>query len=191
MPDARLTMWHTDEIAAFNVQLKPLRAEDLDQLRLWRNSPEVSSQMLDQTEISPEQQQQWFERISSDKRQMQFVIYYKNQKVGACNLKSPTALAVAECDSVETGFYLGEAKYRGTILAFFAALALNQYAFEQLGVKLLKAQVKSSNSAALRFNGQLGYQPDALQPSDGMVAMTLVPQAHQNAAAKFATFIRN
>ncbi len=186
-----LQMWHTDEVAAFNVVLKPVQQADLEQLRLWRNSADIRSQMLDQTPISAEQQQQWFERISSDKRQMQFVIYYKNQKVGACNLKSPTALAVAECDSVETGFYLGEAKYRGTILAFFAALALNQYAFEQLGVKLLKAQVKSSNSAALRFNGQLGYQPDALQPSDEMVAMTLVPQAHQNAAAKFATFIRN
>ena len=191
MPDARLTMWHTDEIAAFNVQLKPLRAEDLDQLRLWRNSPEVSSQMLDQTEISPERQKLWFERVSSDRRQMQFVIYYKNQQVGACNLKSPTALTVAECDSLETGFYLGEAKYRGTILAFFAALALNQYAFEQLGIKLLKAQVKSSNSAALRFNQQLGYQTDAVQPSEDMVAMTLVPKAHQDAAAKFATFIRN
>ncbi|MDF3125813.1 GNAT family N-acetyltransferase [Rheinheimera sp. 1928-s] len=191
MPDARLTMWHTDEIAAFNVLLKPLQQDDLAQVLIWRNSPEVSSHMLDQSEISPERQQSWFERISSDRRQMQFVICYKNQKVGACNLKSPTALAVAECEAVETGFYLGEAKYRGTILAFFAALALNQYAFEQLGIKLLKAQVKSTNSAALRFNEQLGYQADALQSSSEMVTMTLVQQAHQDAAAKFATFIRN
>ena len=186
-----LQMWHKDEISAFNVQLKPLQQDDLAQVLIWRNSPEVSSQMLDQTQISPEQQQSWFERISSDRRQMQFVIYYKNQQVGACNLKSPTALAVAECDSLEAGFYLGEAKYRGTILAFFAALALNQYAFDHLGIKLLKAQVKSTNNAALRFNQQLGYQADALQPLSEMVAMTLVPQAHLDAAAKFATFIRN
>lgn len=184
-------MWHKEDISAFNVVLKPLQLNDLEQLRLWRNSPEISSQMLDQAEISAEQQQSWFERISSDPRQMQFVIYYKNQKVGACNLKSPTALTVAECDSLETGFYLGEAKYRGTILAFFAALALNQYAFEQLGKKTLKAVVKNTNSAALRFNEQLGYQPDAIQLSSEMVTMTLVPQAHRDAAAKFATFIRN
>jgi UDP-4-amino-4,6-dideoxy-N-acetyl-beta-L-altrosamine N-acetyltransferase len=184
-------MWHKEDISAFNVVLKPLQQEDLAQVLIWRNSPEVSTQMLDQSEISPEQQQSWFERISSDPRQMQFVIYYKNQKVGACNLKSPTALAVAECDGLEAGFYLGEAKYRGTILAFFAALALNQYAFEQLAVKTLKAVVKSSNNAALRFNEQLGYQADAVQPSEDMVAMTLIPQAHQQAAAKFATFIRN
>lgn len=184
-------MWHKDEVSAFNVVLKPLLSDDLEQLRLWRNSPEISSQMLDQREISTVQQQSWFERICSDKRQMQFVIYYKNQKVGACNLKSPTALAVAECDSIETGFYLGEAKYRGTILAFFAALALNQYCFEQLAVRTLKAVVKNTNSAALRFNEQLGYQADAIQPSGEMLAMTLVHQAHQNAATKFATFIRN
>ncbi|MDR7119221.1 GNAT family N-acetyltransferase [Rheinheimera soli] len=191
MLQTALQMWHKDEMAAFNVLLKPLQPDDLEQLRLWRNSPEISNQMLDQAEISAEQQQSWFERICSDQRQMQFVIYYKNQKVGACNLKSPTALTVTECEAVETGFYLGEAKYRGTILAFFAALALNQYAFEQLGKKTLLAQVKNTNSAALRFNEQLGYQPDALQPSGEMVAMTLVPQAHRDAAAKFATFIRN
>jgi UDP-4-amino-4,6-dideoxy-N-acetyl-beta-L-altrosamine N-acetyltransferase len=184
-------MWHKADISAFNVVLKPLQLNDLEQLRLWRNSPEISSQMLDQAEISAEQQHSWFERICSDQRQMQFVIYYKNQKVGACNLKSPTALTVTESEAVETGFYLGEAKYRGTILAFFAALALNQYAFEQLGKKTLLAQVKNTNSAALRFNEQLGYQPDAIQPSGEMVAMTLVPQAHRDAAAKFATFIRN
>lgn len=186
-----LQMWHQDEMAAFNVLLKPVQQDDLEQLRVWRNCPEIRSQMLDQREISPQQQQRWFEAICSDKRQMQFVIYYKNQKVGACNLKSPTALAVAECETVDTGFYLGEAKYRGTILAFFAALALNQYAFQQLGIRQLQAQVKSSNSAALRFNQQLGYQADAVQPSAEMVAMTLVPEAHQNAATKFATFIRN
>jgi UDP-4-amino-4,6-dideoxy-N-acetyl-beta-L-altrosamine N-acetyltransferase len=191
MLQTALQMWHKDEMAAFNVLLKPLQPDDLEQLRLWRNSPEISNQMLDQAEISAEQQQSWFERICSDQRQMQFVIYYKNQKVGACNLKSPTALTVTECEAVETGFYLGEAKYRGTILAFFAALALNQYAFEQLGKKTLLAQVKNTNSAALRFNEQLGYQPDAIQPSGEMVAMTLVPQAHRDAAAKFATFIRN
>lgn len=186
-----LQMWHQDEIAAFNVLLKPLHIQDLEQLRLWRNSSEISSQMLDQTAISAEQQQGWFERICTDKRQMQFVIYYKNQPVGACNLKSPTALTVAECDALDTGFYLGDAKYRGTILAFFAALALNQYCFEQLAVNTLKAQVKQSNSAALRFNQQLGYQVDAEQTIDGMITMTLTPQQHQSAAAKFATYIRN
>lgn len=184
-------MWHQHEVAAFNVVLKPLQPQDLEPLRQWRNSPEISSQMLDQTKITAEQQQQWFERISADRRQMQFVIYYKNQPVGACNLKSPTDLTIAECDSLNTGFYLGAAKYRGTILAFFAALALNQYCFEELKVKSLKAQVKTSNSAALRFNQQLGYQIDAKQNIDNMINMTLIPQHHLVAVTKFATFIRN
>lgn len=191
MRQSTLQMWHSDKIADFNVELKPLKQEDLEQLRLWRNCPDIKKQMLDQTEISTQQQQRWFNRVCIDRRQMQFVIYYKNQKVGACNLKSPTPSIVTKCDSLETGFYLGDAKYRGTILAFFAALALNRYAFEQLGIKFLKSQVKSSNSAALRFNGQLGYQADDVQPSAGMVVMTLTPLAHQDAAAKFASFIRS
>ena len=184
-------MWHQDEIIAFNVVLKPLQSKDLEQLREWRNSPEVSSQMLDQTEITAKQQQQWFQRICIDRSQMQFVIYYKNHPVGACNLKSPTTSTLAESDCLDTGFYLGDAKYRGTILAFFAALALNQYCFEQLIVKSLKARVKASNSAALRFNHQLGYRVDSEQACSEMIAMTLKRQEHQTASTKFATFIRN
>lgn len=53
-----LQMWHTDEVAAFNVVLKPVQQADLEQLRLWRNSADIRSQMLDQTPISAEQQQQ-------------------------------------------------------------------------------------------------------------------------------------
>jgi UDP-4-amino-4,6-dideoxy-N-acetyl-beta-L-altrosamine N-acetyltransferase len=184
-------MWHQDEINAFNVQLKPLQQADLLQVLQWRNSPEISSQMLDQSLISPEQQQRWFERIRQDRHQMQFVIYYKNQQVGLCNLKSSIQAPLIANQTADAGFYIGDNRYRGTMLAFFAALALNQYAFSQLGLKQLKAQVKSSNNAALRFNQQLGYQADPVQNQAQMICMTLEPEAHLDAAAKFSTFIRN
>lgn len=184
-------MWHQEETTAFNVRLKPVTVDDLEQLRVWRNCPDIARHMLDQREIGPTEQQSWFQRIALDQHQMQFIIYYKNLKVGACNLKATTACAITKNDTIETGFYIGEPKYRGTMLAFFAALALNQYAFERLGVKVLQAKVKKSNNAALRFNMQLGYIADTIPTSIDMVAMTLVHQAHQATAVKFSSFIRS
>ena len=87
--------------------------------------------------------------------------------------------------------YIADNKYRGTILAFFAALALNEFAFLSLSLRAIVAKVKSSNVGALRFNEQLGYVTDDYQSSEEVISLTLVSEAHQRAARNFARFIRN
>jgi UDP-4-amino-4,6-dideoxy-N-acetyl-beta-L-altrosamine N-acetyltransferase len=141
-------------IRAYGVDLTPVQATDLPQLRTWRNSPDIAAQMLDQRQISPEAQQQWFTRISADVSQQHFVIRYKDQPVGACNLKQPEGKAVTGSTVLESGFYLADPRFRGSMLAFFPALALNQYCFQTLGCTTLLAHVKLDNQAALRFNQQ-------------------------------------
>lgn len=184
-------MWHQDVVQAFNVELKPVTIDDLEQLRQWRNSPEIATQMLNQQLISAEQQQLWFNQVCKDRRQIQMVIYYKAQKIGACNIKSLDEHPIANAAAAESGFYLGNPKYRGTMLAFFAAVALNQYCFEQLQLTELLAQVKIDNHAALRFNQQLGYLLAETQPQDALITMRLSKAAHLVAAEKFASYIRN
>ncbi len=87
--------------------------------------------------------------------------------------------------------YIADNKYRGTILAFFAALALNEFALLSLSLRAIVAKVKSSNVDALRFNEQLGYVTDSHQSSENVVCLTLNADAHQRAVKNFARFIRN
>lgn len=181
-------------IRAYGVELTPVLATDLPQLRAWRNSPDIAGQMLDQRQISPEAQQQWFARISTDPSQQHFVIRYKEQPVGACNLKQPDGTAVEGSAVLESGFYLADPRFRGSMLAFFPALALNQYCFQTLGCTTLLAHVKLDNQAALRFNQQLGYQAtqQLSQPTpDGQVRlqqMQLDLSGFTEAARRFARF---
>ncbi len=181
-------------IRAYGVELSPVVAADLSQLRTWRNSPDIAMQMLDQRPISAEAQLHWFAHISADPSQQHFVIRYKDVPVGACNLKQPDAAAVAGSAVLESGFYLADPRFRGSMLAFFPALALNQYCFQTLGCTTLLANVKLDNSAALRFNQQLGYQPTqqlSQTTPDGPVLlqqMQLDLAGFTEAARRFARF---
>ncbi len=197
------TMWHQQTISEFSVELRPLQRQQLEMLRQWRNDPVIAAPMLQQQLISAEMQQQWFAHVQNDKHQAQFVIYYKNEAIGACNLKSADGLELSQSATIESGFYLAHPRFRGTLLAFFPALALNQYCFGRLNCKTLLAQVKLSNSAALRFNEKLGYQrqPNNVTVQTGseltgfenveLAVFTLTNENHQQAAATFAHFIRN
>lgn len=197
------SMWHQQTVREFSVELRPLQRAQLELLRQWRNDPIIAAPMLQQQLISAEMQQQWFNRIQQDQRQAQFVIYYKEEAIGACNLKSADGLELGQSETIESGFYLAHPRFRGTLLAFFPALALNQYCFERLNCKTLLAQVKLSNHAALRFNEKLGYrrQPDHVIVQTGskqsgfetveLAVFKLSETDHQHAAATFIPFIRN
>jgi RimJ/RimL family protein N-acetyltransferase len=189
-------MWHAQSVHAFAVDLVPLSESELERLRAWRNSVEVATQMLSQTVIDEAAQRAWFERVRGDRSQAQFVIAYKGQPIGACNLKSVGGAALGVAREVEAGFYVGEPRYRGSMLAFFPALALNGHAFEAFGAERIVAKVKPDNHAALRFNEQLGYVRGATEEArvgEGLVplqAMTLDREGHVRAAAHFSKFIR-
>lgn len=196
-------MWHQQIIADFSVELRPLQPEQLEMLRQWRNDPIIAAPMLQQQYITDTMQQQWFLKVKADQCQAQFVIYYKDEAIGACNLKSADGQPLGHAETIETGFYLAHPRFRGTLLAFFPALALNQYCFKSLNCKTLLAHVKLSNSAALRFNEKLGYQrqPDPITVQTGsaeqgvetveLAVFKLNALEHQQAAAAFAPFIRN
>ena len=148
-------------LQGYQVVLRPLLQEDLEQVRLWRNDPAISQFMLSQDEISAEQQQAWYCNIEGDDSQQHFVILYKDEPIGAANIKARyQGQSLSEAKVVEPGLYIANERYRNNILAFAPTLLLNDYCFDQLGVTSLVAVVKADNSAALNYNLKLGYRID-------------------------------
>lgn len=187
---------HFAPFKAYGICLRALSPADLELLRSWRNRADIAAQMLDQRHISQSAQQDWYARIRQRAFERHFVITYKEQPVGSCNLKQADGLPVLHAAELESGFYLADARFRGSMLAFLPALALNQYCFEVLGCTRLLAHVKPDNLAALRFNMQLGYQtvaPVEVQSPNGpllLLQMVLTASAAEHAAGRFARFAR-
>ncbi|MCE2595591.1 GNAT family N-acetyltransferase [Motilimonas cestriensis] len=176
-------------ISAYKMVLRDIAADDIETLRQWRNQHDIRSQMLDQQLITVQQQQVWFKGLAQQKSQQHFALEYKGQLVGYANIKSPTKMPLQQAGQIlETGLYLGAAKYRGTFLAFCVALALTDYCFDELKAKQLIATVLPSNQAALNFNQQLGYVID--NQDNEQVSMTLALADYEASKAKLTRFIR-
>lgn len=149
------------QLQGYQVVLRPIEQKDLLQLRLWRNDPAISQFMLTQEEISVEQQQAWFNQVTRDDNQLHFMILYKDQPIGAANIKARfKGQSLAEAKVVEPGLYIADERYRNNILAFSPTLVMNDYCFNELGVSSLQAVVKRDNQAALNYNLKLGYHID-------------------------------
>lgn len=177
-----------NKIEKFSVLLKRLDITMLEQVRQWRNNPLVSKNMFTQDIISPEQQLVWFKTLEQDPSRAHFMIYFKNEAIGVANLNASNNFDLEEANLIYTGFYLGPNRYRGTVLAFFPALALNDYCFTELNCQKLAAQVKSENLPALRFNQTLGYE--IVEEKNGISLMLLDKNRHIRSLDNLKRFIR-
>lgn len=170
------------KIQAYNVTLRGIFKEDLEILRHWRNDPAIRLNMINQDIISAEQQKKWFAGLN-ETSQVHYIVEYKDQPVGYANFKPAN-----NKQSGQTGLYIGEQKYRGTALAFCLALALLDHIFLQLKIHYLTADVLSHNSAALRFNEQLGYV--LVQKNNHLLTMQLTLDNYVKAKNELSKLIR-
>ena len=150
---------NVDTLTGYQVTLRPVELSDLDMLRQWRNSPQVSQYMLSQSIITQEQQLAWFKKIERDDSQQHFMIGYKDSLIGSLNIKSKlVGESLAQASVIEPGLYIADDRYRSNIIAFSPTLLINDYCFEQLNCDKLVAVVKPDNHAALNYNTKLGYK---------------------------------
>lgn len=159
------------QLEGYQVVLQTITADDIEMLRTWRNDPKISQFMLSQEVISREQQQTWFEKVTTDLKQHHFVIYYKNRAIGAANIKAKDGANLSSAKIIEPGLYIFDDRYRGNILAFAPTLLLNDYCFESLSANSLEAIVLKENSAALNYNIKLGYKVTE-EKSDFLISLT-------------------
>ncbi len=174
-------------IEAYSIKLELINDSTMELLRQWRNQDDIRNQMVEQAIISPEQHLSWYNKVKHAQNQQHFVIYYKNQPVGAINIRSLNGENLEKSTDAEVGLYIAEDKYKGNILAFSPSLAINDYAFHQLGIKTLSSKVRQDNISAIKYNKQLGYCVS--EPSAGFVDISLVEIDYQAASKKLKLFL--
>lgn len=138
----------------YGVTLQPLTQEWIEQVRVWRNDPNIAQHMLDQREITPEQQQAWFDGLQGDSSRQYWLAWFKEEPIGVVSL-----LAIdTENRTAEPGMYIYPERYKQNIVPYCVGFALNDYAFEELGLTLLYGKVFADNGHSIRFHESQGYQ---------------------------------
>ncbi len=137
----------------YGIILERLREEDIEIIRQWRNSDPVRLNMKYQDIITPEMQKRWFNSINNPKFNY-MMIHYKGEKIGLLNDKNIDW----EERTSETGIFLGRTEYYNTFVPYLVSVAGIESTFYLMDWKKQYAHTLRSNSNAIKFNLQLGYQ---------------------------------
>lgn len=137
------------------VVLKPITTEDLECMRMWRNSMNNEYIFRDTTYITRQDQMAWYEKYQMDPTDQMYIIIDQGQCVGT------VALYHIDRDQKEAEFgrlLIGDLNARGKKLGMKASKLLCQYAFETLKLERIVLEVFEDNLYAKNIYEQLGFK---------------------------------
>lgn len=135
--------------------LRPITESDLPMVRQWRNAPEVRRWMFTRHEIGEAEHRAWYERIVADP-QVRWLIHenpagHPDGVIGFTHIDTTSHKAC-------WGFYAAPTAPRGTGTRL-GSEALD-YAFAELGLHKLNAEVIAGNLASVNFHLKLGFRQE-------------------------------
>ncbi len=140
-----------------DIQLSPLIADDLELVRSWRNSTEVSSYMYSDKQISEEEQKAWFEKIDHDETCKYWVIEYDRKKLGLASITGINKTL----GSCYWAFYLGNTSVRGAGIGAKVEMYVLKFVFEELKLNKLRCEVFVFNDKVIKMHEKFGFRREA------------------------------
>lgn len=140
-----------------DINLIPLSESDLELVRGWRNSPEVSSYMYTDELISEEQQKKWFGKIRENPSARYWIIEYNGVKVGLVSITEINKVL----SSCSWAFYLGDTSIRGGGIGGKVEFRVLKYVFEELQLNKLKCEVFVFNENVIKMHEKFGFRREA------------------------------
>lgn len=142
------------------VYLRALEIEDLPQLMVWRNKPELRKYFREVNEINSTNQMKWFESVTSkNSNNKMFSIIKKdtNELIGACGLCYIDWINKSADFSIYIGY---NDLYIDDKLAIDAARLMENYGFDILNLHRLWAEIYSIDTTKKDFFSELGFSFD-------------------------------
>jgi UDP-4-amino-4,6-dideoxy-N-acetyl-beta-L-altrosamine N-acetyltransferase len=135
------------------ISFRPLRREDKEMVRQWRNLPHIRRYMLTDHVIGPDEHAAWFDRVFDNPRYRHWIIRCEKEDVGLLDLYNIDA----DTRTCYWGFYLAGSNLRGKNVGMFAEFFVLQYVFEQLQFSQLCCETMDFNRGVLRLHEAFGF----------------------------------
>ena len=151
-------MLHTPNKKIF---LSPVEEENIEQLRQWRNRPDLRQYFREYKEISKISQLKWFTKhVNEDPNEINFEIhdYESNKLIGHCVLSQ---IKWTNRTS-EFGIYIGDDSFLGKGYGKDALETLIKYGFEEICLNRIWAEVYSINENALNLYKKVGFEVEGI-----------------------------
>ena len=139
-----------------NVRIRPLKKNDIEKLRVWRNDKRNSINLSKIPYITEAMQSEWYEKYLNRENEMVFAIeecVEFNRMVGSLSLYD---IKKEEC--VFGKILIGDADTRGHGIGTNATKAALDVATKQLGISCVILYVYKENEAALSVYTHVGFK---------------------------------
>jgi UDP-4-amino-4,6-dideoxy-N-acetyl-beta-L-altrosamine N-acetyltransferase len=140
-----------------DIKLIKLKAEDIELIRTWRNSEDVSKYMYTSNVITQEDQIKWFNSISNDSSCEYWMIEFEGKQLGLAWISSISKVF----DSCSWAFYLGDTSVRGAGIGSKVEYNVLQYVFETLKLNKLNCTVFPFNENVIKMHEGFGFRREA------------------------------
>ena len=135
------------------VDLRPVTADDRDQILAWRNSPDARDSRDTDDPISPAAHEAWFEALSGSDAQRGWIIELDGAPVGLANLYD---IDRRNARSAWTCF-LADPDVRRAGLGSYVEYWMLEYVFEGLKLAKLWCEVLASNEPVWKLHETFGF----------------------------------
>lgn len=137
-----------------DIELIALTEEDIELVRKWRNSPEVSQYMYTQEFITKEKQEKWFQKINQEKSSRYWIVKYENEKIGVASLTGIDK----NNSKCYWGFYLGNTDIRGKGIGAKIEYNVLDIVFKEIKLNKLCGEVLSFNEKVVKMHEKFGFK---------------------------------
>jgi len=142
------------------IYLTAVSKQNIEQLRQWRNNPELRQFFREYREISKETQEKWFEeKVLGDPNQINFEIHdnESGKLIGHCGIFYIKWVY----GTGEFGIYIGDNNFRGKGYGKSSLISLVNYGFETLSLHRIFAEVYSNNDA-IKLYKKIGFKQEGI-----------------------------
>jgi len=128
----------------------------IEQVRKWRNSPEIRKYMYNDHYIIKKEHQVWFKSLRERNDAKVWVIYLDAIPVGVADLININY----KNKITDWGFYIGDKNFRGRGLGKLILYNLMNYVFEEMNLHRMYTMVLENNAVAINLYKKMGFKEE-------------------------------
>jgi len=140
------------------ITLRPVKSEDAEMLRTWRNLPQIARNMYTDHIITAEEHAAWFRSALADSTRRYWIICCDKKDVGLVNLYAIDP-ANRRC---HWAFYVAEASAKGKGVGSAVEVEILRHVFEELKFNKLCCEVLAGNRGVVRMHQRFGFREEGL-----------------------------
>ena len=147
---------------------RPICVDDLEQIMIWRQDPDITKWMNTDPKLTLEGQKQWLSETQQNQNCRFWVIEVDGSPAGILDYFDLDK----DAGVVHWGYYVGAREHRSMALALSLELSLYEHCFDNLGLEIVKNEVFAENVGVIRLHELCGnriveVEKDAVEKSDG------------------------